>query len=647
VQKSIQRCGAMTRKGTTCRNRAAADGYCWLHGEKDGAKPDVRDREKDEAQSRPDKSFQDEISYSEARIEKVDSIPELELDAGSIEMTEDVTVPEAAADNEDLDLSDFETTLKKAADQSEIDEPLVHDLELELDMESEDDSGDLDLGMEIESKPKTAMDEVPDDDEILGSADSGLEMESEEEPGEKENIDNQPRIELEMEDIELLEPDPDPEVESLDGESVPEAGDDPDLFDFSELENLFEEKSSGDDLNLETSDTPEQEELMLESEPVVEMEPGDVTEQEISSEKKSAISEELTLEIEHPPEPEKETSAPDLDQTIELDISDREMAFDEEAPHKTEEHEEVTEEDFSHEMENELATDAESIQDEAIMPSPAEIPETPGENPSFDAEEDGGIEESIMEEMAGYWLEIETVKAEPGVTPEMGGIEEKPMVVEEENRTFSKVGVPGRPNKKGPLSELSDTREMKPSWREKASHKTGLSTPVKKLASLFKIRISLPLPILLAILILVIAGIAGGAILLGDSRSGNPGNLKINAFATSSKIAINEASGPLFVITGQVKNSYGHDRMAVQVTGRLFVQGGFSKSATVYCGNKLSDEELSESNMAFILSRMQENKTEKVSSGGILPFVVVFSDLPDDLDQLERYTVEVVGSKAP
>jgi len=603
VQKAIQRCGATTRTGASCRNRAAADGYCWLHGEKDGAKPDVKDREKDEAQSLPDKPVQDEIPSSEARIEKMDSIPELEL------------------------------------------------------------------GMEIESEPKTAMDEVPDDDEISESADSGLEMEPEEESGEKENIDNQPRIELDMEDIELLEPDTDSEVESLkngedkltgdlkldispiqetvDGESVPETGDDPDLSDFSKLENPFEEKPSGGELNLETSETPEPEELMLESEPVVEMDTGGVTEQEISSGKKPAISEELTIEIEHPPEPEKKASVPDLDQTIEFDILDREMAFNEEAPHKTEEHEEVTEEDFSLEMKNELASDAESNQNEAIMPSPAEIPEIRGENPSFDAEEDDEIEESIMEEMAGYWLEIETVKAEPGATPEMGGIKEKPTAVEEENRTSSRVGVPGRPNKKDPLSEVSDTREMKPSWREKASDKTGLRSPVKKLASLFKIRISLPLPILLAILILVIAGIAGGAILLGNSRSGNPGNLKINAFATSSKIAINEASGPLFVITGQIKNSYGHDRMAVQVTGRLFIRGGFSKSATVYCGNKLSDEELSDSNMAFISSRMQENKTEKMSPGGILPFVVVFSDLPDDLDQLKSYTVEVVGSKAP
>ena len=71
-----------------------------------------------------------------------------------------------------------------------------------------------------------------------------------------------------------------------------------------------------------------------------------------------------------------------------------------------------------------------------------------------------------------------------------------------------------------------------------------------------------------------------------------------------------------------------------------------AKMATVYCGNVLSDSDLAAMDISKIRKRLLNEDGErrinlKVKTGKIVPFMIVFDNLPNNLDE---YTVEVEGS---
>jgi hypothetical protein len=115
----------------------------------------------------------------------------------------------------------------------------------------------------------------------------------------------------------------------------------------------------------------------------------------------------------------------------------------------------------------------------------------------------------------------------------------------------------------------------------------------------------------------------------------------------NSKFVDNQQSGRLFVITGKVKNEFPESRRFIKLTGRLFAGGKLLvKEETVYCGNILSDAQLVQMDLTAISKKLSnrfgDNRSNvKVTSGQQLPFMVVFSDFPQDL---EEFTIEVVGS---
>ena len=127
------------------------------------------------------------------------------------------------------------------------------------------------------------------------------------------------------------------------------------------------------------------------------------------------------------------------------------------------------------------------------------------------------------------------------------------------------------------------------------------------------------------------------------------GKLKIMPMGRtiSAKFVNNSKVGRLFVIRGKIKNDYDHPRSYVRVTGKLYQKGQkLAKSATVYCGNVMSDSELTGMDIATINKRMKNkfgNKRSnlKIKTGKIVPFMIVFDKLPRNLDE---YTVEVAGS---
>jgi pilus assembly protein FimV len=129
------------------------------------------------------------------------------------------------------------------------------------------------------------------------------------------------------------------------------------------------------------------------------------------------------------------------------------------------------------------------------------------------------------------------------------------------------------------------------------------------------------------------------------------GNLKITPLGATitHKFIQNNVAGDIFVIQGQVRNEYDHPRSYIKITGKLYVKGkALAKTATVYCGNVLSDSDLANMDIAGINKHLQnrfgDNRSNiKVNSGKTVPFFIVFNRLPPDLDE---YTVEVAGSSS-
>ena len=124
------------------------------------------------------------------------------------------------------------------------------------------------------------------------------------------------------------------------------------------------------------------------------------------------------------------------------------------------------------------------------------------------------------------------------------------------------------------------------------------------------------------------------------------GNLKIVPLAgtINAKFVNDSQGGQRFVIYGKIKNDYDHPRSFIKVTGKIYQKGGkLVKTETVYCGNVLSDSEISGMKIAAVnkrlLNRFGDKKSNlKVKTGNTIPFMIVFDKLPQNLDE---YTVEV------
>ena len=175
-----------------------------------------------------------------------------------------------------------------------------------------------------------------------------------------------------------------------------------------------------------------------------------------------------------------------------------------------------------------------------------------------------------------------------------------------------------------------------------------------------KKRISAPVLILLIIALLT-GGAYGAYVALKSMNINIPfisdlvkpavqdeaGNLKIIPSDITDKFIDNSNGGKLFIISGKVKNEYSGARSFIRVTGKLYAKERvLSKTATVCCGNVLSDQDLSNMDMNSInkrlLNTLGDNKSNvNVKPGKLLPFMIVFPNIPDNITE---YTVEVVRS---
>ena len=109
----------------------------------------------------------------------------------------------------------------------------------------------------------------------------------------------------------------------------------------------------------------------------------------------------------------------------------------------------------------------------------------------------------------------------------------------------------------------------------------------------------------------------------------------------------NSSAGTLCVVKGQVRNGYNHPRSGMRVNVKLYAaDNAVVKTATVFAGNVLSNQELSSLDLIAINERLKSstgtnNMNVGIQPGRSVPFMAVFSNLPAGLDE---YSVEVAGS---
>jgi predicted Zn finger-like uncharacterized protein len=133
-------------------------------------------------------------------------------------------------------------------------------------------------------------------------------------------------------------------------------------------------------------------------------------------------------------------------------------------------------------------------------------------------------------------------------------------------------------------------------------------------------------------------------------EANDPGNLQMTTFDINSRFVDSQVLGRIFVITGKVKNGYDHPRGFVQLTGKLFTKGKkLASNQTVYAGNLINDMDLVNLNAEELSKRLNNRfgnnrMNSRVQPGKALPFMVVFSKLPEA--QLEEFTIEVDTSTA-
>ena len=465
------------------------------------------------------------------------------------------------------------------------------------------------------------------------------------------------------------------EIEEHPDVTVPEAEKketaDEDELDFSDMEKLLdEEKAPGDegesdkatedfelDLDLDMSTEVETVKEGLEA----EVEQQEADELDMSHLETLLVKEESAQEtVEEEavealkPETEFKSEKDDIEELDELDLSDLEEILDLEE--STDEDESVPED-----MELELDMDTEPELEEAPAGKEDEDLETVDLSEIEkmleleETEDQAEAEEKDLE----FELQMEEAADEPPPSP---GEDSSDVEVYELDEAKETAEAPEAVAAAGGVESVKTEFEFEEEVEEEPVEDEFADVPleVAEAATAPKRRASKPLVFLL-ILVLLGGGSYGTYVLLDYLNIQIPyvsdyfkpkvsdlkGNLKIDTLDINSKFILNIKAGKLFVITGRVKNGYPDNRSFISVTGKLFTKGKkLVKTENVFCGNVLSDIELSNMDFGAIQKRLSnrfgDNRSNlQVQPGKELPFMLVFSNLPDNL---EEFAIEAAGS---
>jgi pilus assembly protein FimV len=567
---------------------------------------------------------------------------ELELDMDmepEAEPVSDEAAVTATEEPDELDLSDFEELLDAEEDTETKDE-----LELELDMD-----------MEFEAEPvfdEAAVTATEEPDELdLSDLEALLDFEE----------DTETKDEVELEDIELeLDMDMEPEIDTPPEDVSVAESDVVDLEELSELEEMFgldmDDEAAADDtiedlameLDLETEEVADDaiEDLAMEL---------DLETEEVADDAIEDLELELDMDIGPEAEPvSDEAAVTATEEPDELDLSDLEELLDIEED--TEAKDEVELEDIELEldmdMEPEIDTTPEDVSVDEIALSDLEE--------MLDIEEDTEAKDEV--ELEDFELELDMddeaaavdlsedeldegveLEFEDALTagPENKWLEE---TIPEDFFEDTHVMEPGELLAAAGIEEEEEEKEEEEAWPVHAKKKR------------------LSMPVLIVLVVVLLAGAGYGTLTFLNSKNiripfisdmlfelqvEDAGNLMITPLGVNGKFVENTKTGQLYVITGRVKNDYSHNRRFIKVAGKLFTKDKVAaKTATVFCGNFLSDIELSNFDLAAINKRLMNRYGDKkanliIKPGQMIPFMIVFSNLPNNLDE---FSVEVAES---
>ncbi len=127
----------------------------------------------------------------------------------------------------------------------------------------------------------------------------------------------------------------------------------------------------------------------------------------------------------------------------------------------------------------------------------------------------------------------------------------------------------------------------------------------------------------------------------------DPGVRRLSFEGVKGSFVLTEEGKQRFVIRGAVVNNYSEPRSFISVKASILDgQGRSVRSRTVYAGNSFTRGELVGRSMEFLEERLnrrggREGRNVAVPTGGKVPFMVIFQDLPEDISE---FTVEGVSS---
>ncbi|CCK81907.1 zinc-ribbon domain-containing protein [Desulfobacula toluolica] len=119
-----------------------------------------------------------------------------------------------------------------------------------------------------------------------------------------------------------------------------------------------------------------------------------------------------------------------------------------------------------------------------------------------------------------------------------------------------------------------------------------------------------------------------------------------NQESVNGRFITNSTAGTLFIITGRVENPSTVALSHIEIRGALITKDKLeAKTKNAFCGNIITEEMLKTGNISDIntLLAVKEGVHDtniNVKPGASIPFMVVFSDLPENL---QNFTVKVTG----
>jgi hypothetical protein len=437
---------------------------------------------------------------------------------------------------------------------------------------------------------------------------------------------------------------------------------DPDELDFSDMDKLIDEEETSESEEIADEDTEDLElDLDLDIEAQVDQEDPaelDLSDLENLLDEEEAVTSESTadetiedLDLKIVPETdvstEKTPPSAEPEELDELDLSDLEDILDLDEPMVEEE---SVPDDIELELDMETEPELEKMPEDGEAEDLEEVDLSEIEK-MLEVEEETESKEEPLEKEMELELDMEEALADTPLPEDSSQVEVYELDEADDTVDEPEAVKAAATEEMDPEFEVGESEEEDQFEDEVVDEEP---TPAKER------RISKPLVVLL-ILALLAGGSYGTYVLLDFMNIEIPfisdyikpkvsdpaGSLKIDTLDVNSKFLLNVKEGKLFVITGRVKNGYSGVRRFISINGRLYKKGKIlDQTETVFCGNFLSDIELSNIELEAIKKRLSnrfgDNKSNmQIQPGGELPFMIIFSNLPDDL---EEFSIEVAGS---